>query len=1349
MANNQKIDEIIDPKAFQDWERFVESLSKGQSEMAKVVSEANRLNKEIGSSSEVKEFSKAANAAAISLEKLKQEQAKTTIIQEKANQSALKTIDMANKKIKAQEKENLAKQKAQQIAEKADKAAEESAKKKEAVAKKAEEARLREIKRTEEAAKKEKENSEQSSNIIVQNENDIKRGLEAAAAAAVSSSKTTVESTKKTSNAVEKLNYDFEQYGISIEGSIGRLMQLKAELNSTKKNFKELGDAATPAQIVEYERDIKLLNESMRQVNVDIRRFTRYNLEAEDSTDQLEAKLNILRGEYNKLSKEEKETSEEAKKLLKVIQELDEAWKEQKRSVGQTNVDVGDYQRALEHLPRPMGEVVGLLQSISQEQGKITFKGIIAGLKDITRAAIAFIMTPIGMTLTALSAILAGGKMWYDYNVQLEKATKLTKDLTDLTGDDLKAFRSEVQATADTFGDDFNEVLRTSNTLAKEFNISYQESIDLINQGYVSGANSSGQMLDNIKEYSSQLSTAGMTAQEMVGFLVRSEKEGIFNDKAVDTIKEGTLRLREMTKATKEALAGIGLSGDEIQKQLVSGTKTSYQVIQEISEKVQQFSSDSSAMGAVLADVFGGPGEDAGVRFLSLLQNINGEQELSVENMTDLEKATYMQLKASEDLNKEMASLFDATGGGFELMKAQIMSIATQALIDLIKGLKNTYNWFAELYNASEMFRGIIQSIPLAFRLVWNSGKALFDFLINNMKLFGNTMKAILTGDFASIPDILEKGGERNAEIGAEWGRSLADALVKSFNNTAFGRIDLIGDSLNTTDALTKKQGNGKTGTNRKGIDAVDQKALDKAARDAEKARQKELKQIEDFEKRKVELSVLSLNKQKANLEDISAASKKVYEDETNTFNDRFNSLTDYYNDRKAIIDKQAEIETEQLKKQRIEAKTLLADGKKDEYNALLMIISESEEKIKETVVRETIALREEVKKETTAIVREQYGEENKITREALEQNITLRKQAQRSLFNQGKINERQYQDAINEIEKEGSKELIDNEIQQVEEIIRLAKEKGVNILEYEKELAKLRIALSNQVYDNEADNLEKNKKKQKDFFKDLKDIYQDIQSAAFQLFDAIFERKIQDIEKDIETNDEQRQMELDAVESSTLSDEQKRMKQFAINQKYDQKEQELERKKIEMQRKQAKFQKAQAIMNIALFTAQGIARAFADYVFPFSAGIAAAVGVLGAVQMAAVLAQPLPQYYKGTKSSEGGPAHVGERGSELFVTPDGTLGITPASDTIMNLEQGTRIFTANETKKILEGGQPTGESYLIKRALKEVSLSNKELIDAYKNSKIHTTLITKKGWSKQVKKATDFNKYLKDNGIQ
>lgn len=108
--------------------------------------------------------------------------------------------------------------------------------------------------------------------------------------------------------------------------------------------------------------------------------------------------------------------------------------------------------------------------------------------------------------------------------------------------------------------------------------------------------------------------------------------------------------------------------------------------------------------------------------------------------------------------------------------------------------------------------------------------------------------------------------------------------------------------------------------------------------------------------------------------------------------------------------------------------------------------------------------------------------------------------------------------------------------------------------------------------------------------------------------------------------------------------------------------EEEYNRRQLELKRKQAQAEKNQAIFNLVLTSGQAIARAFKDYPFPYSAVIAALVGVQTLAQLNNIRSQPLPKYWKGRKDGKGEFALVGEYGPELMYVPGGA-SIMPSID--------------------------------------------------------------------------------------
>lgn len=125
----------------------------------------------------------------------------------------------------------------------------------------------------------------------------------------------------------------------------------------------------------------------------------------------------------------------------------------------------------------------------------------------------------------------------------------------------------------------------------------------------------------------------------------------------------------------------------------------------------------------------------------------------------------------------------------------------------------------------------------------------------------------------------------------------------------------------------------------------------------------------------------------------------------------------------------------------------------------------------------------------------------------------------------------------------------------------------------------------------------------------------------------------------------------------------------------------EFAKKDLELRQKQAKVEKAQAVFSIALNTIKAIAAANAIGP-PASIPFIAIAAAIGAVQLAAALAKPLPQFYKGTDNAPEGPAWVAERGPEIHESK-GRMTLIP-NKTIMPLSKGDKIYTAAETRAIL-----------------------------------------------------------------
>lgn len=629
-----------------------------------------------------------------------------------------------------------------------------------------------------------------------------------------------------------KVKYEDAIYGIirykekidQLKQSIKDLQQQEKDKTITTNEMKVQTEAIN-ATIKEYQYNVRALRKEI-QNNV------RTENEQEGSLKQLRAQLSNATKAYDEMSRAERDSSK-GQKMQEHIQDLIEELKEAEEATGRFQRSVGSYydsmMKAADDLQNT--EFFGFDVVDDTGIGKVMEMG--KSVEDLSvkfgalkNTALSLLTNPYFLAIAGVAGVGMAFKWFYDYNKGLMEATRLTQQFTGLTGNEMKSVRNEVLAVSDTFGLDFTETMQSANTMSKAFGISVSESLKIMQDGLVSGANANGEFLDTIKEYPRYFKEAGLNAEEMVAISTQATKEGIFSDKGVDTIKEGNLRLREMTTATAAALDGIGISSKQVQKDLQNGSKTTFQVMQEVANKLKELPQSSAAVGSAIANIFGGPGEDAGLAYIEMLGDVELNMDKVKAKSGDIAKAQEDELNATKELQDAMASLFDFTGGGFETMKAQLSTIAKKSLTAVIKGVVQAINYFIDWYNESLLFRGLINAIGINFRLMWNAVKLVCNLVIDAFKRMGfaakgmlDILEGIVTFDLSKAQKGFKEMFDLSGTIKEVWhdiknaGIEIGNSFADGFENTVNGRLEHLKLVGVNDGATSSEQVNGNKGT--------------------------------------------------------------------------------------------------------------------------------------------------------------------------------------------------------------------------------------------------------------------------------------------------------------------------------------------------------------------------------------------------------------------------------------------------------------------------------------------------------------------------------------------------------
>lgn len=187
---------------------------------------------------------------------------------------------------------------------------------------------------------------------------------------------------------------------------------------------------------------------------------------------------------------------------------------------------------------------------------------------------------------------------------------------------------------------------------------------------------------------------------------------------------------------------------------------------------------------------------------------------------------------------------------------------------------------------------------------------------------------------------------------------------------------------------------------------------------------------------------------------------------------------------------------------------------------------------------------------------------------------------------------------------------------------------------------------------------------------------------AIGDLVSTIYDGQINEIEEEQDANDEKYEKDVERIENlaeiGAISEEEAEARKRAAKVQTEAKNKDLERQKQEMAHKQAVWDKATSAAQTGIATAEAIMTTIAKMGMPLAIPFVTAAATIGAIQIATILATPIPSYVEGTKDSaghRGGTALVGDGGKHEVIMYSGKAWITPDTPTLVDIPKGAQVF--------------------------------------------------------------------------
>ena len=1059
--------------------------------------------------------------------------------------------------------------------------------------------------------------------------------------------------------------------------------------------------------------------------------------------------------EYKRLQAEVKNYSNQIADNNKKLRELRSAMDVNAMTMSQLKKHAKELQTALnntskaanpkeyEHLASQLRSVNGRMSELRRDASGLTdsmgkqTSGIMGKFEGMFSSISGGWTKLVGVATAAvasISAVIEGAKWWYNYNVEIEEAQRLTREFFNIQGDELVHTQSQISALASQMGKDYKEVLGTVESLTNQYGISTTEAINAIKDGLQAGADLNGTFLSQIQQYGPAFSDAGGAVNDLVASITQT-RSGIFNEAGMGLIQTATNRIRTMSSATQSALNSIGISSKQLEADLISGKTSILEAIKMISGKIKELPENSMQVGQVMKAVFGKTASNEGMKLVKTLADMS-------TNMEELKGVTgeYGELQREEvdaqaELNEKMSKFFGLGEHGFDelTMKAKIFGV--KALSKIIDYTVKIINYFIDLYNESKVFRAGIEHIKNNFKSTWEVFKFGVYLVIDGFKGMGRMAKAwakVIEGAFSFDVDKITTGikglwdayKDTWVEIGNDAKKMAAnvrDNFIEAIKNTGSNKkvahlsVDVTPEVKNHAANKSGSGGGGKS-TIENGI--KDSKKKTKTKKDktkkgpdpdevAAKLFSHDRAQDLDVEKRSYDKSlnalkealakksltqeqysayVAALNIQHQNkLLDIEKA--YLQRSENLVFKDAAKKKALQEGQAKAVADQQqaantAYIEAEkefyesldqiqqsapakpQTLQQECDAKLLLLDGY---YKAALQRAKDNGEREKEVTdayeAAKAAIIVDYAKKaeEQKAQARQEYG------LDTFEDQYAARR---KKIENDTLLNEQERQQALTLLDQQAEEHRL-----QIRQQYGLVTQQEL----YNAEMEQLKMHLQNkEISEEEYEEAVKNMKIAK--MKEAFDYYSNLTSGAAQ---ALQQAEIANVDAKYDA-------EIEAAKNAGKDTT------------------ELEKKKanekLKIQKKYADVNFAIQAAQIIASTASAIAKTFSELGFPAGIPAAALMGITGAAQLAAALAER-NKVKRMTLSGAGGSASASGARVATGLESGGSIDVERKQDGKMfraDYDPDRRGFIDKPTVIVGEGGYGHSKEWVASNAAVE-----------------------------------------------
>ena len=301
--------------------------------------------------------------------------------------------------------------------------------------------------------------------------------------------------------------------------------------------------------------------------------------------------------------------------------------------------------------------------------------------------------------------------------------------------DDLQVVSGATELWSQTFDTDVSEGVRGVKVLMDQFGLSSRDATDLMTVGMQNGLNYTGELADNLSEYSGRWAEAGVSAQDYFSMLQAGVDNGAYSlDKVGDFLNEFLTSLSD--GRMEESIASFSQGTQDVFNSYKNGGATAQDVLDAVIGEMNGMTNETER-ATIASTLWSSLGEDNAWGMIGALANVSN-------SYGDVSGATQQAMNDSQTLGQQFDSVTRTMSSALGSVFMPVMQQVVTGLSDFANGFQQMM-MFVDLTPLTNMVSGLFAALTPLGTLVMSIAQTVLPIIMTAIQTIAPVLATVVS----------------------------------------------------------------------------------------------------------------------------------------------------------------------------------------------------------------------------------------------------------------------------------------------------------------------------------------------------------------------------------------------------------------------------------------------------------------------------------------------------------------------------------------------------------------------------------------------------------------------------